>query len=91
MTLEYKKYGCTKQSSQHKVGYQFMEPTDLTIRETDGTISNVRVGIGSMVEVWEPMDQLLMALHEKMDEIVLVDGRTIIKYPEYMKTKMITG
>jgi hypothetical protein len=71
------------------VKYRLLEPIRVTIRRPDGRTELVGFGIGEVLEVMEPYIQYLVACYDRLTEIPLSDGSSIIDFPESISTEHV--
>lgn len=65
----------------YKATYCFMNPCQCKVRNADGNVELVSFGIGEKVEVMEPAWRYLVPALKLKKEIPLVDGRTLVAWP----------
>ena len=72
-----------------QVTYEFLEPVQVRIRKPDGSTVLMGYGIGERIVVLEPQSIIMTPPRERVTVISLVDGSSIIEFPENMRVNRV--
>lgn len=73
------------------ISYQFVKPTQMRVRFPGGSTQLIGYGIGDIIQVLEPETQWLIGYssRDRLTEIPLANGSTIIEFPEDIPVQIL--